>query len=146
MLSKGLCYCSVVVVLVYFIVQSTPFNRNPVNRNFRKWVGCEALASIQDNDICHHNEPLSCMGAKASQPTRFLKFRLTGFRLNGVDCNCWTYSVFVICGLGLLIARSSFPYSALIFTPQLVGKACQLRCCFVSCACFKYALYLRYMN
>ena len=41
-------------------------------------------------DICqnsHHNEPLSCMGAKASQPTHFLKFRLTGFRLNRVDCN-----------------------------------------------------------
>ena len=37
-------------------------------------------------DICHHNEPLSCMGAKASQPTHFLEFRLTGFRLNGVDC------------------------------------------------------------
>ena len=40
-------------------------------------------------DICqnsHHNEPLSCMGAKASQPTHFLKFRLTEFRLNGVDC------------------------------------------------------------
>ena len=39
-----------------------------VNRNFRKWVGCEALAHIQDNDNCqnsHHNEPLSCMGAKA---------------------------------------------------------------------------------
>ena len=34
----------------------------------------------------YHNEPLSCMGAKASQPTHFLKFRLTGFRLNGVDC------------------------------------------------------------
>ena len=30
-------------------LQSTPFNRNPVNRNFRKWVGCEALAPIQDN-------------------------------------------------------------------------------------------------
>ena len=40
-------------------------------------------------DICqnsHHSEPLSCMGARASQPTHFLKFRLTGFRLNGVDC------------------------------------------------------------
>ena len=72
------------------VVQSTPFKRNPVNRNFRKWVGCEALAPVQDNDDCfdsYHNEPLSCMGAKASQPTHFLKFRLTGFRLNGVDCS-----------------------------------------------------------
>ena len=33
----------------YYNIQSTPFNRNPVNRNFRKWVGCEALAPIQDN-------------------------------------------------------------------------------------------------
>ena len=40
-------------------------------------------------DICqnsHHNEPLSCMGAKASQPTHFLKFQLTGFRLSEINC------------------------------------------------------------
>ena len=30
-------------------VQLISLNRNPVNRNFRKWVGCEALAPIQDN-------------------------------------------------------------------------------------------------
>ena len=34
----------------------------------------------------YHNEPLSCMGAKASQPTHFLKFRLTGFRLSEINC------------------------------------------------------------
>ena len=71
------------------VLQLISFNRNPVNRNFRKWVGCEALAPIQDNDDCfdrYHNEPLSCMGAKASQPTHFLKFRLTGFRLSEINC------------------------------------------------------------
>ena len=34
----------------------------------------------------HHNESLSCMGAMASQPTHFLKFRLTGFRLSEINC------------------------------------------------------------
>ena len=70
-------------------VQLISLNRNPVNWNFRKWVGCEALAPIQDYDICqnshHNNEPLSCMGAKASQPTHFLKFRLTGFLLSEIN-------------------------------------------------------------
>ena len=28
------------------------------------------------------------MGAKASQPTHFLKFRLTGFRLSEINCTC----------------------------------------------------------
>ena len=35
----------------------------------------------------YHNEPLSCMGAKALQPTHFLKFRLTRFRLSEINCN-----------------------------------------------------------
>ena len=30
-------------------VQLISLNRNLVNRNFRKWAGCEALAPIQDN-------------------------------------------------------------------------------------------------
>ena len=30
-------------------IQLISLNWNPVNRNFRKWVGCEALAPIQDN-------------------------------------------------------------------------------------------------
>ena len=30
-------------------IQLISHNRNPVNRNFRKRVGCEALAPIQDN-------------------------------------------------------------------------------------------------
>ena len=34
----------------------------------------------------YHNEPLSCMGAKASQPTHFLKFRLTGSQLSEINC------------------------------------------------------------
>ena len=34
----------------------------------------------------YHNEPLSCMGAKASQPTHFLKVRLTGVRLSEIHC------------------------------------------------------------
>ena len=34
----------------------------------------------------YHNEPLSCMGAKASQPTHFLKFQLTGFGLSEINC------------------------------------------------------------
>ena len=37
---------------------------------------------------------MSCMGAKASQPTHFLKFRLTEFRLNGVDCIHWRFGGF----------------------------------------------------
>ena len=64
-------------------IQLISLNRNPVNRNFRKWVGCEALAPIQDNG------PLSCMGAKASQPIHFLKFRLTGFWLSEINCMCF---------------------------------------------------------
>ena len=69
-----------------FQLQLISLNRNPVNRNFRKWIGCEALGPIQDNDICqnsHHNEQLSCM---TSQPTHFLKFRLTGFQLSEINC------------------------------------------------------------
>ena len=34
----------------------------------------------------YHNEPLSCMGAKASQPTHFLKVQLTGVRLSEIYC------------------------------------------------------------
>ena len=34
----------------------------------------------------YHNERLSCMGAKASQPTHFLKVRLTGVRLSEIHC------------------------------------------------------------
>ena len=36
----------------------------------------------------YHNEPLSCMGAKASQPTHFLKVRLTGVRLSEIHYTC----------------------------------------------------------
>ena len=32
-----------------YTIQLISLNRNPVNRNFRKWVGCEALVPIQDN-------------------------------------------------------------------------------------------------
>ena len=41
----------VFMVVVGFSLLHTvdSLNRNPVNWNFRKWVGCEALASIQDN-------------------------------------------------------------------------------------------------
>ena len=33
----------------HLYVQLISLNQNQVNRNFRKWVGCEALAPIQDN-------------------------------------------------------------------------------------------------
>ena len=32
-------------------IQLISLNWNPVNRDFRKWVGCEALAPIQDNGL-----------------------------------------------------------------------------------------------
>ena len=34
---------------IYNIIQLLSLNGNLVNRNFREWVGCEALALIQDN-------------------------------------------------------------------------------------------------
>ena len=39
-----------------------------LNRNFRKWVGCEALAPIQDNGSLWYlsKQSLSCMGAKVN--------------------------------------------------------------------------------
>ena len=55
--------------------------------NFRKWVGCDPYKTMVHYDICQNsNEPLSCMGAKASQPTHFLKFQLTGFQLSKINC------------------------------------------------------------
>ena len=45
------------------------------------------------------------MGAKASQPTHFLKFRLTGFRLSEINC---TYNSVInyTCNEGYLINGS----------------------------------------
>ena len=37
------------LISVIAIAVKISLNRNPVNRNFRKWFGCEALAPIQDN-------------------------------------------------------------------------------------------------
>ena len=83
-------------IIMLHNIQLISLNRNPVNRSFRKWVGCEALAPIQDNGSLWYlskQSSLSCMGAKASQPTHFLKFRLTGFRLNEINCN----TMFEVC-------------------------------------------------
>ena len=57
-------------------VQSTSLNWAPVNRDCRKWVGCEAIAPIQVN-VHFLTVILSCMGAKASQPIHFLQSQLT---------------------------------------------------------------------
>ena len=35
--------------VLVLMLQLISLNQNSVNRNFRKWVGCEALALIQDN-------------------------------------------------------------------------------------------------
>ena len=75
----------------------------------------------------YHNEPLSCMGAKASQPTHFLKFRLTGFRLNGVDCIAIFMSLHVPAGACIYIIHTHMIQNNLR-TPQLAGFARQLGC------------------
>ena len=85
--------CHINFEVLKMSIQLISLNRNPVNWNFRKRIGCEALAPyktmVHYYDDCfdrYHNEPLSCMGVKASQPTHFLKFQLTGFRLSEINC------------------------------------------------------------
>ena len=52
----------------------------------------------------HHNEPLSCMGAKASQPTNFLKFRLIRFQLSEIDCNSKCLTKLCLTSVPLVLA------------------------------------------
>ena len=73
-------------------IQSTPLNRNLVNWEFRKWVGCEHLTPTSQFtlyiQLCSSGMyNVNCeVGVKCSQPAHFLNSQLTRFRLSGVDC------------------------------------------------------------
>ena len=47
--SNGARAVSIPCFVIDIYIQLISLNWNLVNRNFRKWVGCEALAPIQDN-------------------------------------------------------------------------------------------------
>ena len=88
-------------------------------------VGCEHLAPIQGNgslhNSCDNGLLLSCMGAKCSQLTYFLKVRLTGVQLKASMYQATLLLATVVTRLQQLCYRADTTLLQLLQATKLPG-------------------------